>query len=264
MEPRKRMEILNNFWGYGDPKTARILFIGIEEGGDWSSEELAKTSRQRKEQINNGEYLTVLDNAINLRQNRFLPREQWCEDNPNWSRRPIYSTERKQCALSQRIRKNVFDHTYRIIENASYRNTMFGEVEFQANIFPVASKSVSDEDWENNHCIFGVPIDKNEYYSNYLNPRIEVLSALITKIEEDNHAPYVFIMGKGNIWDCKDRWTIIQLKLFPGVRFTFDKKCRLGRSSDCRIWLTVHPSGRWGLTNNEINAILNGIKEHRR
>ena len=36
LSPKERFDIINNFWGWGNKTTARILFISSEPNTDWS------------------------------------------------------------------------------------------------------------------------------------------------------------------------------------------------------------------------------------
>lgn len=58
-EPYQRFEILNNFFGFGNPKGG-IWFIGLEEAGEWTFESYKKD----KPNLTHEEYLNIVDNFI--------------------------------------------------------------------------------------------------------------------------------------------------------------------------------------------------------
>ena len=81
MTPNERFEVLKSFWGYGNPTTAKILFIGIEEGGEWSEENLVKNSPERRDRIRKGKSEEVLDELLSYRKNK----AQQYASSPNWN-----------------------------------------------------------------------------------------------------------------------------------------------------------------------------------
>jgi hypothetical protein len=263
--PIERFEILKKFWGYGDPKTARIVLVGVEEGGNWSEKSIAKSSMERKQRNEADEYEKIIDDMLTIFKKQYCSMNDWDIVYPDWK---IFfrATNRKQVKLSMMLRNSLFEGSYDFDDQKQQREYYESEfcthIEFQANIFPIPNKSIKDWDIKIAK-LLGVSENKSDYCATCLDDRLTVQVELLHELKRNNGEPYIFLMGKRDIWTA-DRWSKIRSKLFPDMKFSFDngdaEESRYGWSHDKKVWLAVHPSGRDGLRIEEMKQIVKQIE----
>jgi len=249
MNANERMDILNKFWGYGNPESAKILFIAIEEGGDWTKQGLAATSNERKERIANGEYKEVLDEVIEFRKKKYISGDELDDENPNHRERRFNSTERIQVYISMRV-QGLLGEEYDADKIKRYWKDEFcKDIEFTSNIYPLAAKC--SEHWPTEYeYYFGVSENKTVYREQMLETRIIALRELYTQIAANtNDNPLTFVMGK-DIWGNIQLWRRVVEKVFGLSEndFNYDPKRSYGWNAD-KILLLYHPSYSIAYTN---------------
>ncbi len=241
MKPRARFDILNIFFGYGNPQTTKILFIGIEEGGNWSPDAIHSSSPERA----NKKYEEVLDEILEIYKKGYLTQSDFYKAFPNWSKF-FKITNRKQVYLSLLLQNKLWGCNNDLDNVQALRDYYLHEfcsrIEFQANIFPIANDTV--ETWKGDYKnIFDAPAQKEDYYSSCIQARVIVLSKLIEEIKRKNDSPYIFVMGKSTIWEHKKRWEIIKSTIFRDIDFepveTGSRNNRIACSKDKKIGLSL-------------------------
>jgi len=256
----KRFSILKNFWGYGNPETSKILFIGIEEARDWSNKQLDKSKKDWSlETLSNRE---AVDWLIGKMEKRFITSNDWPENEYEYvpSR-----TELMQAYLAWKLNPDVAHEAamtkQRYIQDKHFLSTR----EFQANIWPIGCRSSGD--WNNEDMSQWFPLleSKHEYRMAVLDDRVKALRELIDKIaSKDGKPPIIFVMGKQDIWNNKIVWEKVE-RIFRGMTFSDCTEVPgVRHSDDFTVWLTRHPSRvRW-FSESDAKKIVELINSKRK
>lgn len=283
LTPKERMEILNKFWGYGNPETANILFIGIEEAGSWDNKGLSAMEYGFEKYLENEESKKILDARLNVIFNNeqsdkyYMTKPEWTKN--SWSkyiRKEVdfknNKTEKIQTYLSlklQGINIETLEGGLEYWQNGNLSNSDNGfcsKHEFQSNVFPLGAQS--EDTWNEEYPIlFGVTESKDEYRENCKENRLKVLKILLETLihnaNESNKQLLIFIMGSDPKYYLKS--VLCELGyIFPEKNSDFIKQnhriLRWNWSSYGNVWFTGHPSFGW--INKEVcDRIIYNIRE---
>jgi hypothetical protein len=261
MNTMHNFEVMKQFLGYGDLKTARIVFLGIEEGGtDWSPEKLKKNHPGK-----------TVDEAVllrvKLREPTFMIRSQWTIDHPPWQRATYRVTNRRQAYLSLIVQQSLDpdEGAVRKLDKALvkdyYINNFCDKLEFQANVFPLSARR--ENQWHREYQEwFGVNQLKEDYMKDFMQERLRLLhEKLVLKLERSYSLSFMFVMGK-KLWANGGALRDLKAALFPGTIFKVLTKDRIlfGERGSLKVFLTPHPSGPKGLSDTEIDKIRLNLK----
>lgn len=181
MQSHERFNVINRFLGYGNPSTASIIFIGIEEASSWSKEDVERMVGQQN--ISNEQWIDAINRRLTLLagsertdQPLFLKRETYLSD--VWSvgkpqNEDFKITEKMEVIMSLAIQR-------RNADPLDYWLNHIDELhEMQSNLFPLGAKSVKH--WPDFYpSIFDVPLDKDVYKAKCVaNGRTRVLGAYL-------------------------------------------------------------------------------------
>jgi hypothetical protein len=290
MKPEERFEILNNFLGYGNVDTAKILFIGIEERGSWTKDNISlmeynKTGKVKKDT----ELKCLIDRRLNVIANRiegempYLTKEEWTDK--TWSKHDIHdsdfkTTEKIQTYLSLRLQGEKICNLNCGLEywkdgyNRNISGGFCSSIEFQTNIFPLGVKSENAWNDEEYPSLFNVPPKKEDYRKKCINKRLDVLKKLIKILRENtkkrNERVLIFVMGAEP--ECYLKPALNTLGWFsfptenccPNDNDLTSKICRGNRPltwswSKCEsVWFLGHPSYGW-VNKEVIDWIVNKL-----
>lgn len=209
--PEERLRILGTFPGYGKIETARILFVGIEEGGTWSEDE-AKVDFEL----------------------RNMENQTW-----NADRKPS-PTEMWQVRLSTRLQGMRLD-AGQLMDY--YRDQFCRGVEFTSNLFPMACRGTND--WPEHYGrLFGVSRDKKEFMTACLDLRMRITGDLVSRIGAKDGS-CIILFGKA-LWVhasdlFQDGRPMAPVHGHP----------QLMRDAAGRRWCTYHPSWHWWTQDDE-------------
>jgi len=234
--PAQRFEIPKDFWGYGNPKTSEILFIGIEEANDWSISQLAECKKAWALESLDDEQ--IVDWLIGKMEKRFITNDDWPpRKTPYPTTSPI---ERMQAYLALRLNPATSDTKMKPSEYMA-KGCFLREREFQANVFPIGCNGAGA--WcEDTLRWFPLPASKERYRQDVLGHRCKVLEVLIgTMTTKLGESPVIFVMGK-QIWDSKHVWKSVEPILNVRRFLTCEGLSGFQHSDDFSVWLTPHPS----------------------
>lgn len=224
----KNAKIVTSFCGYGNPKTAKIFFMGIEEHDPYDKSNIDNFISQLEGQLRQGKKYTSLgldDNSIKKPA-----------DGP---------TERMQLCIYNRI----FNKTDQEKENPFISNIHC------FNLYPIGAANENDF---SHICEEYFGFKNKPELRNYFNTnRAEVLREFIRE-KITSKKKYLFVFGKKgsvkvrNIFSKEiqfDNELITTVRGKPSVVFS---------SNDKTIWLTGHPSHRW-IDKNVVADIVNSL-----
>lgn len=217
----ERYKIYESFWGYGNPNTTKLLFLGIEFGG------ISPTIAE------NIDKEIQMSHDFSCEDGPYLPKQLWID-----RIQPPKTTEQKQMALSLKIQNRKYDQKYH-----SDIHGFCSSYEFQSNIFPIPCNSVDSKEWPLIATVFGLPKNKWEYYDSCLDGRLEVLKELLLRIRSKAGDPLIIVMGK-LIWSNNSIWERVNSILFESRKFEFEDRVGPSRSTfgyAGNVWLTYHP-----------------------
>lgn len=247
MTPHQRLSRLEEFWGYGDPDKASVLFIGIEEGGQWNPK-----PDQSLEQC--------IDDSISRSNKPYSPKEEWADAA---SVKSLSRLELMQAYIALRLNHGDriinMDADFRCRQVQEYCRGEFGETEaFQANLYPIPCRNNSAWDTALTKAL-GITETKMAYRTKVLDKRLEVLKALLGHISSPEKRCKTIIMGKSDIWDNQEVWPQVHAALFPNCKFQpSDNSYQIDDSHS--IALLRHPAYTRWFSMNYINNVLNQLK----
>ena len=218
---QERLDLLTSFCGYGNPETAKVFFIGIEEHdtlnchGDAFLEFEKKIKRGRASDGSQWAYAASFGKAIG-------------------------STERTQCEVYKSLFGNATDE--HIFQNEIHC----------FNFYPLGANSLKQYPSHYNNCFgFETKSDLYEYFDNR-SRRKQVLKSFIDELIIKKEK-LLFVFGRR----CCDE---VEKHLLPELHFekTFHDWCTKTKrkpseikwSDNKLVWLTGHPSYGW--INSEV------------
>ena len=265
MTPDQRYDILRRFKGYGDLTRARIVYIGIEEHDGWTEADLLRSFGIDMEEHG---YESILDRQLSFLESGTLGRADWDRSDKNWTKRTVKrnTLEGVQIMLGRRIRSESWNEPGIPGTDEEYHKRSFGEIEFQANLWPLGKSKAKEEEWDSvkdtYHKIFGVPLDLEQYQNDCIHARLQVLREVVDKARSNGQHTVTIIFGKHDIWNGRF-WNQIRGAVFPNTSIEFNPKDRVVWSTDGRVCLAVQRSGANGLKNWEMKSIVDSLKNIR-
>jgi len=223
------LETLMNFKGYGNAKLARILFVGIEEGGEWKNEDMTEVNKK-----------------LQIREKGYITRDEWHIDDKDWKENKRNITDNMQATLSFQIRTQVLRIPTEKEFESFYNNEFCERIEFQANLFPLGSKGIRRGYPPHYHKYFEPTMKNKKKFKEYC---VGIRTELIINFIHDiwMRGGYVFIMGK-----LLNRYLLDPIRDRLGIEFIeYDVQIserrifRSFKSADQKIWFTGHPSYGW-------------------
>jgi hypothetical protein len=193
--PPQRYNIITRFRGFGNPATAEVLFIGIEEGGNHWQDLLVENN------------IEEFDRLLSLREAQFIQRAHFGDMDPQWFEQ-LSMTEDAQIYIGMLLRclSNRNDAQAREV----YNHKLAYEFEFTSNFYPIAKPRQYTIIRPELRTHFGLP---ENYNAEIEQVRAQVLGELITSITENHPNCLIIVMGK-TLWKSR-----LLNSLFPDVGF---------------------------------------------
>ncbi|MBS4028429.1 MAG: hypothetical protein KGZ58_07310 [Ignavibacteriales bacterium] len=278
MKIDKRRQILSKFLGYGNSENARIVFIGIEPGGNfWRLEkgQLQQYCYEEKEKRADRRLLVYEKGCVN----HLLPFEYWHEElqiekseydkkAEEWSNN-LGITERMQIYLSMKIRKEIFkediDSNFDI--KKYYVNHFCREKELQINLSPVAKPKVNT-DYGKDVLDYLCLESKDDVWKEFVTGK---RCNLLNKVCQDakKNDSYFFVIGRNKLeeyirpifdyWNNFPSENCLPSENFPVIQHG-NKRIHCYWSDKGRVWFLPHPSHGW-IKKELIDFIVNQIKK---
>ncbi len=222
MSPEERLSRLIYFQGYGDYENSRFLYIGIEEGLAYKTE-------------------NELEDVLRDYSNKDSPWEKHAPEKPK------NITERMQARLSISLLEKYGEHPNENVDNYD----LSAKNEFCANIYPFGAES-QDKQPDIYHELFNV--EKKVAQSRIEVERKKIIKEMILDFVKRDGG-LVFIFGK-RAHDFLNRykiWEELSINFLGNqIKFEGNKPYSISYSTNLKVWLTGHPSHSW------FTALLSG------
>ena len=257
MTQNERFDILNDFLGWGNLRTARILFIALEPNIDWSEYSANNTSQ-----------IEELEKRLILRKKGYIRKSQFQQEDILWKRkvlglngkkRKFNITDQRFVYLSLELRRRILNTPTMYDaqdknDRASYwlaNDGYLSKYEFQSDVYALGAEN--ENSWHREYRdLFGEHVAERSLYQAVVkNQRIKLLKKLIDYIIRKRDG-YIFISHS-------DHWETFESPDFYGNHyFTQLNDYKLKHSGDRRIWLTYHPLSR-DFQNKQVNVLIDEI-----
>lgn len=205
-----KLNILNRLLGWGNPKSAKIAFIGYEPGSNFFNDNDSEENQFRIADKRNSFYTKLIKKGEYFVSKELWP-EEWDLNSEVFERkRTMGITENIQAYFSYQFRKRILLETIGVPYDSFWKDEFCKSIEIQTNLYPIFKKS-EKEGYSNltlNYFRAGSTQEIYGFFNSHREERLDIMKDVFDSMK-NNDAIFIFM---GTPRDSREG---IFEKLFP-------------------------------------------------